>query len=684
MKGTLGSTLTLVLALLLALSAAGCTGSYEEYKTNDRGLDRRNMDETVAPCDDFYRYANGNWFDRNPIPDEYSMWTISNEMRDRNNVLLRKILEDAAKAGAPKGTNKQKVGDFWTAAMDTEAIEKAGATPLAADLERIAGAESVSDLQAIISDLHLASIEILFDFSIMPDLKNTDQYIFYATQGGLGLPDRDYYIRDDEQSVKLREQYVEHVSAMLQLLGDSPEEATTAAESNLSLETRLAHASLTQVELRNPQNYYNIESVGGADSATPNYSWSKFLSTLGLDEVETFSYAHPKYFAEMNAVLSEVPLADWKNYLRFHLASQLATYLSDDFVNEDFAFYGQTLQGTKELRPRWKRAISQTSASLGEALGEVYVERAFPPKTKQRADEMIDNLRATVETRIQGLDWMGDDTKASALTKLAAFKSKIGYPDEWRDYSSLEITAESYAANVRAASAFEVRRNLNKIGTPIDRKEWGMPPQMINAYYNPLLNEIVFPAAIMQPPFFDGDMDDAVNYGGMGSVIGHEFMHGFDDQGSKFAANGNMENWWTDEDRERFEVRTRKLVDQFNDFVAVDDLHVNGELTLGENIGDLAGLTMAYYALQRALETHHAGEIDGFTPEQRFFLAWAQAWRRNYRDEALKLQVNTDPHSPGKFRVIGPLANMPEFAAAFECKKGDAMVQAGDARADIW
>jgi putative endopeptidase len=683
MQRILGTTL----ALALVLAAAGCDGaSYVdvEFTTNERGLDRRNMDETVNPCDDFYQYANGNWFERNPIPAEYSVWSVSNEMRERNNLLLREILEDAAGSGAPQGTNKQKVGDFWTSGMDTEAIDQAGAAPLAADMQRIAAAESLSDLQAIIHDLHVEGIAVLYDFGIDQDLKNSDQYILYATQGGLGLPERDYYIRDDEESVELREKYVAHVSAMLQLLGDSPEDAVAAAETNLALETRLAHASLTRVELRDPANYYNIETVLAADEATPNFSWSRFLTTLGLDEMETFSYAHPVFFAEMNAVLSEVPLDDWKNYVRFHLVSQLASYLSDDFVNEDFAFFGQTLQGTEELRPRWKRVISQTSRSMGEALGQVYVERAFPPKTKQRADEMIENLRATVQTRLQALAWMGDETKARALEKLDAFNSKIGYPDEWRDYSTLDVNAESYVANVRAGNVFEVRRNLDKIGEPIDRNEWGMPPQMINAYYNPLLNEIVFPAAIMQPPFFDGEIDDAVNYGGMGSVIGHEFMHGFDDQGSKFAANGNMDNWWTDEDRQRFEERTQKLVDQFNGFVAVDDLHVNGELTLGENIGDLAGLTMAYHALQRALEQNHPGEIDGFTPEQRFFLAWAQAWRRNYRDEALKLQVNTDPHSPGKFRTIGPLSNMPEFAAAFGCQEGDPMVQVAELTAEIW
>jgi len=677
--------LGVTLALVMVLTAAGCDAtSYEKFTTNERGLDRRNMDETVNPCDDFYAYANGNWFERNPIPAEYSVWSVSNEMRERNNLLLREILEDAAGSGAPQGTNKQKVGDFWTSGMDTESIEQAGSTPLAADMERIAEAQSLSDLQAIINDLHVEGIAVLFDFGIDQDLKNTDQYILYATQGGLGLPDRDYYIREDEESEELRKKYVAHVSAMLQLLGDSAEDAAAAAAANLALETRLAHASLTRVELRDPASSYNIETVAAADRATSNYSWSRFLATLGLGEMETFSYAHPVFFAEMNAVLSEVPLGDWKNYVRFHMVSQLAPYLSDDFVNEDFAFFGQTLQGTEELRPRWKRVISRTSRSMGEALGQVYVERAFPPSTKQRADEMIENLRATVQARLQALAWMGDETKASALTKLAAFSTKIGYPDEWRDYSTLAVSAESYVANVRAGNVFEVRRNLNKIGEPIDRKEWGMPPQMINAYYNPLLNEIVFPAAIMQPPFFDGEIDDAVNYGGMGSVIGHEFMHGFDDQGSKFAANGNMDNWWTDEDRQRFEERTQKLVDQYNGFVAVDDLHVNGELTLGENIGDLAGLTMAYHALQRALEKHPPGEIDGFTPEQRFFLAWAQAWRRNYRDEALKLQVNTDPHSPGRFRTIGPLANMPEFAAAFGCEEGDPMVQVAELTADIW
>jgi len=674
------------LSMVLLMTAAGCYNNQDDqpFTTNERGLDRRNMDESVDPCVDFYQYANGKWIERNPIPPEYSIWSISNEMRERNNLLLREILEEAAAANAAKGTNEQKAGDFWTTGMDTDAIEAVQAGPLAADLERIDNMSSLADLQAVVRDMHLEGIAAVFDYGVFQDLKNSEQYIFYAVQGGLGLPDRDYYTRDDEETASLRGKYVAHISNMLQLLGDAPEDANAAAESILALETRLAEASLTNVELRDPANYYNIQTVTASDNATPNFSWSGFLDYLGLGELETFSYAHPKFFAEMNTALEEESLDSWRDYLRFHLVSNLAPYLSSNAVDENFDFYSRTLQGTEEQRPRWKRVTLQVSASMGEALGQVYVERAFPPRTKARADEMIENLRTTVNDRLQGLEWMSDETKARAMEKLEAFNSKIGYPDKWRDYSKLEIGLDSYIDNVRAANAFEVRRNLNKIGEPIDREEWGMSPQTINAYYNPVMNEIVFPAAIMQPPFFDGEMDDAVNYGGMGAVIGHEIMHGFDDQGSKFDAAGNMQNWWTDEDRAQFEERTTKLVDQYGGFVAIDDLFVNGELTLGENIGDLAGLTMSYYALQRALEQNDPGEIDGFTPTQRFFLAWAQAWRRNYRDEALRLQVNTDPHSPGKFRVIGPLSNMPEFAAAFDCKPGDPMVQVADARADIW
>ena len=678
-------TALLTCSLLLAASPARTEETAEEpYKTNERGLDRRNMDLTTDPCTDFYQYANGSWLAGNPIPEDQSSWGMSSELRERNYEVLRRILEESAAADAEPGTNRRKAGDFWRTAMDTEKLERDGAAPLAADLKRIAAIEDLADLQAFIEDFHVQGSNLLFDATVFQDLKNSEQYIFYATQGGLGLPDRDYYTREDEESAELRGKYVAHVSAMLRLLGDEAEEADAAAEAILALETRLAEASLTNVELRDPANFYNIQNVAAAEEATPNYSWSSYFERLGLADLETFSFAQPKFFAEVDALLQELPLESWKSYLRWHVVNDAWRYLSDAFVDQGFEFYGRTLQGSQELRPRWKRAVDRVSGSMGEALGQVYVETAFPPATKARADEMIENLRAAVGERIQALPWMGDETKAKALEKLATFTSKIGYPDVWRDYSKLEIGGDSYLANVRAGRAFERRRNLDKIGAPIDENEWHMPPQMVNAYYSPVANEIVFPAAIMQPPYFDGEMDDAVNYGAMGAVIGHEFMHGFDDKGSKFDAEGNMQNWWTDEDRARFEERTRKLVEQYDEFVAVGDLHVNGKLTLGENIGDLAGLTMAYHALQMALAKENPGEIDGFSPEQRFFLSWAQAWRRNYREEALKLQVNTDTHSPANFRTLGPLANMPEFAAAFGCEPGDPMVRPADKRAQIW
>jgi len=676
----------IAIAALMTLTLGSTRGAGEAgFKTNDRGLDRRNLDPSVTPCADFYQYANGKWLERNPIPDDQSRWGIGHEMRERNYVLLREILDAAAAAGAAAGTNRQKVGDFWATGMDTAAIEKAGTAPIQADLERIDTIDSLESLQAYLRNLHREGTTLLFNLSVFPDLKQSDRYIVYATQGGLGLPERDYYTREDAESAELRRKYVAHVSSTLQLLGEAPAAADAAAATILALETRLARASLGAVEMRNPANFYNVKSVAEAEAASPRLAWRTYFDALGLAAVASFSYAQPAFFAEVNAALAEVPLAVWRDYLRWHVANAFSEYLPAAFEERRFDFYGRTLQGAKELRPRFKRVIDQTSDSLGEALGQVYVERAFPPKSKQRAQRMIDDLKSAVRARLQALPWMGAETKVKALEKLDTFVAKIGYPDTWRDYSKLSIGRVSYAANVRAGNAFEMRRNLDKLGKPIDRNEWGMSPQTVNAYYNPLLNEIVFPAAIMQPPFFDGEMDDAVNYGGMGSVIGHEFMHGFDDQGSRFDASGNMANWWLGEDRTRFEERTAKLVKQYGGFVAVDDLRVNGELTLGENIGDLAGVTMAYHALQAALAREPQKKtIDGFTPEQRFFLAWAQAWRNNVRPEALKLQVNTDPHSPPKFRANGPLANMPEFAAAFQCKPGDPMVQPTEQRADIW
>jgi len=671
--------------LALVAIAVGCGTRVDEAgTTNVHGIDPKNFDTTCLPCDDFYQYANGAWLVNNPIPAEYSSWSISHEIYERNNVLLREILEDAADQNADRGTVAQKIGDFYETALDTIKIEAQGAAPLEADLARIEALASVDDLRAIIADFHLAGVSVLFDADIDQDLTNNTEIIFYATQGGLGLPDRDYYTREDDESVTLRDQYVEHLTNMFMLLGDDSTQAATEAAAVMAMETRLAEVSLTNVETRDPMNWYSMKSLDEAARITPNFVWADFFAGLGTPTLAGFSIGPEKFFKEADAVLTDVPLDDWKSYLRWNLVTSSAPYLNADFVNEDFRFYSTTLRGTEELRPRWKRALSTINFRMGEALGQLYVERAFPPEAKGKALEMVNNLQSALRTRLENLEWMSDETKALAIAKLETFTPKIGYPDKWRDYSTLEIETDSYLANVRRARAFEIQRQINKIGKPVDPTEWYMPPQMVNAYYNPLQNEIVFPAGVLQPPFFDPDIDDAVNYGAMGSVIGHEMLHGFDDQGSRFDADGNMKNWWTEADREKFTASTDRLIDQFNGYEVLDSVFINGELTLGENIADLGGLRVSFNALQLASEGKADPMVDGMTQTQRFFHSWAQGWRNNQRDEGLKLQVNTDPHSPAKYRVIGPFSNMAEFAEAFGCNEGDGMVRPADERIQIW
>jgi putative endopeptidase len=676
----------IVLMILgIGLFGIGFTGLNALAEGNARGLDRHNLDTTCSPCQDFYQFANGTWLKENPVPAAYSSWSVDDEMRERNNTMLKEILESAAKdAAAPKGSNRQKIGDFYATAMDSAAVESEGYKPIQPELEKIAAIKSVDDLRNVITQFHTQGNSVLFNCGSEQDLKENTQVIAYATQGGLGLPDRDYYTKTDEESQKLRDQYLEHVAAMLQLLGDKPEAAKAAAQSIMTIETRLAKASLTNVELRDPNNYYNVMTVADADKASPSFPWTAYFKGIGYPTIERFSYAHPKFFAAMDSLLTEQPLSDWKNYLRWHVVHGYAAFMSSPFVNENFKFYAATLSGAKELRPRWKRVLSTINYTMGEALGELYVERAFPPHAKARANEMIENLKKALAVRIKNLPWMTDATKEMALKKLSTFTSKIGYPDKFRDYSALTIDRSSYVANMRRASAFEYTRGMNKIGKPVDKTEWGMPPQTINAYYNPLLNEICFPAAILQPPMFDGDIDDAVNYGAMGAIIGHEISHGFDDQGSQFDADGNMKMWWTDADRTEFERRAGVLVTQFDNYLAVDSLHINGKLTLGENIGDLAGLLVAFDGLQLALAGKEHTPIDGFAPEQRFFLSFAQAWRSNQRPEGMKLQINTDVHSPAKWRVLGPLSNIPAFRQAFGCKPGDEMVRSDSLQVQIW
>jgi putative endopeptidase len=666
-------------ALLIAagLAVAAAAGA----ATNERGLDRRNLDPKVSPCVDFYRYANGGWLDSNPIPAEYSRWGLGSEMNERNLNLLKQILEDAAKQTAASGSNAQKIGDFYASAMDEAGIEKAGYTPIKPELAKIDAAKTPADVAALIRQWHAEGLQPLFGFFSLGDLKDSSMTIAYAAQGGLGLPERDYYLLDDAESKAIRDKYLAHMEKMLRLIGVA--EARQQAEWVLALETRLAKASLDKLAMRDPASYYNIVTVVAADQQTPHWPWSEYFKTLGL-EIKTFSLAQPQFFAEVDKMLVDVPVAHWQAYLRWNAVHAAAPFLSSAFVNEDFEFSAKTLTGAKELLPRWKRAMNMTSALLGEALGALYVERTFPPAAKQRGLAMVNNLQTALKVRLEKLDWMSPETKAKAMEKFASFTPKIGYPDTWRDYSGFKVTRGHYLDNVRAGTTFETRRQYAKIGKPVDRSEWGMNPQTVDAYYNALQNEIVFPAGIMQPPNFDPNMDDAVNYGALGGVIGHELMHGYDDQGSKFDAKGNFVSWWTAEDRKRFEERSARLVKQFDDYVAIGDLHVNGKLTLGENIGDFGGLLVAYDAFHMTEQAKKGELIDGFTPDQRFFLSWAQVWRRNVRDEALKLQVNTDPHSPANFRTNGPVSNMDSFARAFSCKAGDPMVRSGDAKVAIW
>jgi putative endopeptidase len=664
-------------ALAAALFFAAATAAAH---TNERGIDPQNFDDSVGACTDFFQHANGGWLKSNPIPAEYSQWSLDDELRERNLALLRGILDDAAKTPGAPGSNVRKIGDFYASAMDEAAIEAAGFRPIESRLARIDALKTPADVATLIQDWHAEGIPMLFDFGPEADMKNASMVIAYATQGGLGLPDRDYYLRTDAKSTALLAKYRAHVSRMLGLVGRA--DADAEAGWVIDIETTLAKASLDRLALREPENSYHMYTVKDADAATPHFSWTKFYATIGRAEVDRFSLAQPKFFAAADKAIASVPVEHWKAYLRWHLANFAAPALSRNFVDADFDFYAKTLRGTEQLKPRWKRAIDATNEALGFAVGEAYVARVFPPEAKQRAEKLVADLKVALRARIGKLDWMADATKKAAYAKLDTLTPKIGYPDKWRDYSALDIKRGPYFDNVLAATTFEAHRQFAKIGKPVDRTEWGMLPQTVNAYYNPLQNEIVFPAAQMQPPYFDATADDALNYGGIGAVIGHEMLHGFDDQGSRFDAEGNLRDWWTGEDRKHFDQRTAKLVEQFDAYVPIDDLHINGKLTLGENIADLGGLQVAWDAFR--LADPNAQEKNGFTPEQRFFLSFAQSWRTQQRPEALRLQVRSNEHAPAKYRVDGPVSDMPEFASAFQCSPPQPMARTASQRVVIW
>jgi putative endopeptidase len=650
------------------------------------GIDPTAMDLSVKPCDDFYQYANGTWLKNNPIPPEESIWGGFNEVRDRTRETVKGILEttSAKKTWAP-GSLQQKVGDFYASGMNEAAIEKAGLTPIQPALKAVKGLKDAKGLPALLATFHNQGLGGGFGFHVAQDQKNSTQYLATMGQGGLGLPDRDYYTKQDPKSVAIRADYLKHVTRMFELLGEKPAAAKAHAGTVMAVETQLAKASLTRVEQRDPLKTYHKMTPAELVTLAPGFDWKAYFAGRHLKTLADVNVRQPEFFKAFAVMAGTVPVQDWVTYCRWHVLRSTANTLPKAFSDESFNFYEKTLNGIPQQPARWKRIQNATDMALGEALGQLYVAKAFPPEAKAKVLTLVENLRSALKERILALDWMQEPTKQAALKKLSAFGVKIAYPDKWKDYSTLKITRGAYAANVMAARAFEIKRNLAKLGQPLDRTEWGMAPQTVNAYYSPTMNEIVFPAAILQAPFFDPKADDACNYGGIGMVIGHEMTHGFDDSGSQYDAEGNLKNWWQDADRAAYKQRTDLVVKQFDSYQALPDQKVNGKLTLGENIADLGGLKIAFAAWKKSLVGQPAPKpIDGFTGEQRFFLNLACVWRNNIREEALRMRLNTDPHSPGKYRVVGPLSNLPEFYEAFGCPEGSAMVRPLAERPTIW
>jgi putative endopeptidase len=680
-------------ALILTLSLFAVLSARAAEPPLKSGIDPVNFDTSVKPGEDFFQYVNGNWIKRNPIPAEYSRWGAFPQLRDNNLVALRRILDGLVEQSAPLDGNPKKLSAFYITAMDEARLEQQGAAPLAAELEQIAAIKTPQEMTALLAHFHAAGLPALFALSVAPDEKKSDRYAVHLRQGGLGLPERNYYFDDTDDAKRIRAQYREHVAKMLALLSDTPHADTpdtaaiAGADAVLRIETRLAQASRTPTQLRDREAQYNKHSLPQLKSLAPEIDWPAYLQTTGVanaDTVDAVIVGQPEFLARVNELLPSVSIADWRTYLRWHLVHHTAPYLSDAFERENFRFYNQTLRGIKEMQPRWKRAVTTIDRLMGEALGKLYVEKYFTADAKRRMDQLVQNILAVYAQRIQSRDWMSQATKSQALAKLALFTPKIGYPDRWRDYAALEIKSDSYVQNVLRAQAFETRYRLARLREPVDRAEWHMTPPTVNAYYNSTMNEIVFPAGILQPPFFDPAADDAVNYGGIGAVIGHEITHGFDDQGSRSDGEGNLKNWWTPEDRAKFNAKTDKLAAQYYACILQGTLHVNGRLTLGENIADLGGVAIAYAAYQKSLNGHPAPTIDGLTGPQRFFIGYAQIWRGAIRDADQRLLLRTDPHSPSQIRTNVPLSNFQPFYEAFNLKPTDALYRPPEDRVEVW
>lgn len=684
MKRTLlltGCTATII--ALMAFKNKGDINRTAIAQKENKAIDESNFDKSIKPGDDFYDYVNGGWLKRNPIPGTETRWGSFNILDDSTRHRVKGIIEETAKLkDAPMGSAQQKIRDFYKTAMDTVAIEKMGAQPLIPFIKRVNSISNKQELVSLIADFHRLGISCFFSFYVGQDDKNSEQNVIFLSQGGLSLPDRDYYLKDDEESKGIRDKYMKLITEQLNLANVGLPDGSS--NDILNLETELARNSRTRVALRDPESNYNKMRTEEFFNLIPSLPLKTYFEKLRITENEVV-VGQPEFFKSLNEIISKYSLDQLKTYLIWHLVDEKANTLSSAFEKNNFDFYSATLSGAKEMKPRWKRVLGSMNGNMGELIGQLYVKKYFPPQAKEKVTVLVKNLIAAYKERILSRTWMDEQTKKAAIAKLDKVMLKLAYPDKWKDFSNLEVKTDSYFENDNRASTFWFDYNLNKLGKPVDRTEWAMAPQTVNAYYNPGMNEIVFPAAIMQPPFFDPNADDAVNYGGMGVVIGHELTHGFDDQGSQYDANGNLKNWWTESDKERFKQNTAKLVKQFNSFDAIDTLHVNGELTLGENIADLGGLIMSYAALQKVSKLQQSvGGAGGFTPEQRFFINYAQIWRNNIRPEELKKRLKVDPHSPGKFRTNGPLPNMPEFYKAFNVTKENKMYLPPEERAEIW
>jgi len=669
---------------------AGCSGNPQKNADAVKKyppFDIQNMDPSVKPGDDFFVYANGNWMKNNPIPADKNARGAFDELFEKNRHDIREIIEEAAATkGVQAGSNTEKIGTFFNSGMDSLSIDQKGIVPLKPFFDKIEAIRNIADIQSVVAFLQTYQISPFFYLFSNQDSKNSTSVIAQLYQSGTGLPERDYYFNTDEATKKIREKYLIHLTKMFELLKDSPSVAEKNANTVMRMETQLAKASFTNVENQDPQKTYNKVTPEGLSKLTPDINWNSYFTEVGYPGLSEINISQPGFMKELDNMLKTVSIDDWKTFLRWHLINNTAPFLSKDFVDQNFDFYNRTLRGQEKMEPRWKLVLDVTSSSLGEAIGQLYVNKYFPPVAKQKMTDLVMNLKKSLKLRIENLSWMGPETKKEALAKLEKMGVKVGYPDKWRDYSGLAVSSQPYVLNVLNSSAFEFKYTMDKIGKPVDPTEWGMTPQTVNAYYNPNRNEIVFPAGILQPPFFNMDADDAVNYGAIGMVIGHEMTHGFDNTGRQFDKDGNLRDWWTKEDSKAFETHTAMLVDQYNHYEVLDSTFVNGKLTLGENIADLGGATVAYNAYKLSIEGKETPKpIDGFTNFQRFFLSYAQIWRNNMRDAELRRRVKVDEHSPAKVRINGVVYNMPEFYNAFpDVKPENKLFRKAEQRPVIW